>query len=218
MRDKILEQIKSKKIIAIIRGVACADMEHTIRALLDGGVCLAEITFDHSSQKGREETLKSLELIREKLGDRIFLGAGTALSPRDVEDAKRAGAEYIISPNVDERVIHKTRELNMVSIPGAFTPSEVVNAYEAGADVVKLYPAALMGIPYIKALRAPLGHIPMSAVGGVTPETVPEFIKAGVSCFGVGGNLIDVEKIRKGEFTSITETAGRFSRAVMGVL
>lgn len=213
MRDRILEEIKDKKIIAIIRGVSSANMEKTIRALLDGGICLAEITFDHRSKEGRAETLRSLELIRDKFQGQIFLGAGTVLSPRDVEDAKRAGAEYIISPNVDEKVIYKTREMEMVSMPGAFTPSEVVNAYEAGADVVKLYPAALMGIPYIKALRAPLAHIPMSAVGGVTPDSVPDFLKAGVSCFGIGGNLVDAEKIGKGEFASITETAGLFSRA-----
>lgn len=217
MRSEILERMKEDKVIAIVRGVPSGCMEQTIRALMKGGVCLAEITYNHSSEEGRRETLKSLKLIKEKLGDRVLLGAGTVLTERDVEEAKEAGAGYVISPNVNERVIRKTRELDMVSMPGAFTPTEVVTAFEAGADIVKLFPAALMGLTYIKALRGPLGHIPVSAVGGVTPETVPEFLAAGVSCFGIGGNLVDLEKIRAGAFDVIEERARQFHRAAMGM-
>ena len=213
MRNEILDRMKEDKVIAIVRGVPFRYMEQTIRALLNGGVCLAEITYNHSSEEGRKETLKSLMLIKEKLGDRVLLGAGTVLTERDVEEAKEAGACYVISPNVNEKVIRKTRELDMVSMPGAFTPTEVVTAYEAGADIVKLFPAALMGLSYVKALRGPLGHIPVSAVGGVTPETVPEFLAAGVSCFGIGGNLVDLEKIRAGAFDVIEERARLFHRA-----
>lgn len=217
MRREILERMKEDKVIAIVRGVPFHYMEQTIRALLNGGVSLAEITYDHSSKEGREETLKSLRLIKEKLGERVLLGAGTVLSERDVEEAKEAGACYVISPNVNEKVIRRTRELDMVSMPGAFTPTEVVTAFDAGADIVKLFPAALMGLPYVKALRGPLGHIPISAVGGVTPETVPEFLAAGVSCFGVGGNLVDLEKIRTGAFEVIEERARLFHRAAAGI-
>lgn len=217
MRSEILKRMKEDKVIAIVRGVPFHYMEQTIRALLNGGVSLAEITYDHSSKEGREETLKSLRLIKEKLGERVLLGAGTVLTERDVEEAKEAGACYIISPNVNENVIRRTRELDMVSMPGAFTPTEVVTAFDAGADIVKLFPAALMGLSYVKALRGPLGHIPVSAVGGVTPETVPEFLAAGVSCFGVGGNLVDLEKIRTGAFEVIEERARLFHRAAAGI-
>lgn len=217
MRSEILERMKEDKVIAIVRGVPFHYMEQTIRALLNGGVSLAEITYDHSSKEGREETLKSLRLIKEKLGERVLLGAGTVLTEHDVEEAKEAGACYVISPNVNEKVIRRTRELDMVSMPGAFTPTEVVTAFDAGADIVKLFPAALMGLSYVKALRGPLGHIPVSAVGGVTPETVPEFLAAGVSCFGVGGNLVDLEKIRTGAFEVIEERARLFHRAAAGI-
>lgn len=217
MRSEILKRMKEDKVIAIVRGVPFDCMEQTIRALLKGGVCLAEITYNHSSEEGRKETLECLELVRQKLGERVLLGAGTVLTERDVEDAKEAGADYVISPNVNEKVIRRTRELNMVSMPGAFTPTEVVTAYEAGADIVKLFPAALMGLSYINALRGPLGHIPVSAVGGVTPETVPEFLAAGVSCFGIGGNLVDLEKIRAGAFEEIEERARQFHRAATGM-
>lgn len=214
MRDEILRQIDRNKIIAIVRGVPFRYMEQTIGALVNGGICLAEITFDHSSEEKRQETLNGIRLIKEKFGGRVLPGAGTVLSERDVEEAAEAGAGYIISPDVNAGVIKRTRELELVSMPGAFTPTEVVTAYRAGADIVKLFPAALMGTSYIKALRGPLGHIPLSAVGGVTPETVPEFLEAGVACFGIGGNLIDPEQIMRGAFEEIAERARRFQRAV----
>lgn len=214
MREQIWELIEQKKIIAIIRGVPSGEMVKTVQALVDGGVRLVEITFDHSGKEGRAETLRSLRLVREKLGPEVNLGAGTVLTPRDVEDAKEAGADYIISPNVSQAVIERTRELDLLSMPGAFTPSEVVSAYEYGADIVKLFPAALMGIPYIKALLAPLSHIPVSAVGGVTPDSVEEYLKAGVCCFGIGSNLVNTERVARGEFSKIKEAASLYTQAV----
>lgn len=214
MREQIRELIEQKKIIAIVRGVPAKEMERTVRALLDGGVRMVEITFDHSGREGRDETLKSLRLVREKLGTEVCLGAGTVLTPRDVEDAKEAGADYIISPNVSRTVIERTRELDLLSMPGAFTPSEVVSAYEYGADIVKLFPAALMGIPYIKALLAPLSHIPVSAVGGVTPDSVEEYLKAGVCCFGIGSSLVNAKRVAGGGFSEIREAARQYMQAV----
>lgn len=131
-RDKVLDMIYQNKIIAIIRGVSQENIEDVIQALLDGGVNMAEITFDHTDEIKREETLNSLRKIQKSFGERICLGAGTVLTEKDVEDAYQAGADYMISPNTNEAVIRKTRELGMVSIPGAFSPSEIVMAYQAG--------------------------------------------------------------------------------------
>ena len=128
-RDTVLNTIYQNKIIAIMRGVDSGNIEAVIQALLDGGVNMAEITFDHTNETKRKETLKSLQKVRKRFGDKICLGAGTVLTVEDVEDAHLAGADYVISPNTDEVVIRKTRELKMVSMPGAFSPSEIVAAY-----------------------------------------------------------------------------------------
>lgn len=213
-RDTVLNTIYRNKIIAIIRGVDSGNIEAVIQALLDGGVNMAEITFDHTNETKRKETLKSLQKVRKRFGDKICLGAGTVLTVEDVEDAHLAGADYVISPNTDEVVIRKTRELKMVSMPGAFSSSEIVAAYQAGADIVKLFPAALMGVNYIKALRGPLPHIPMSAVGGITPESIEVFAKAGISCFGIGSNLVSAKKVEMGNFESIVNSAREFYKAV----
>ena len=213
-RDKVLDMIYQNKIIAIIRGVSQENIEDVIQALLDGGVNMAEITFDHTDEIKREETLNSLRKIQKSFEERICLGAGTVLTEKDVEDAYQAGADYMISPNTNEAVIRKTRELGMVSIPGAFSPSEIVMAYQAGADIVKLFPAALMGVEYIKALMGPLHHIPMSAVGGVTPESIKDFVKAGICCFGIGSNLVSAKNAEAGDFTAITNSARQFHMAV----
>ena len=149
------------------------------------------------------ETLKCLELVKKKYGDKVCLGAGTVMTVEQVEKAVDAGAEYIISPNLDIEVIEKTKKLDKISIPGAFTPSEMADAYKAGADLVKLFPAGMLGVGYIKALLAPLSHIPVIAVGGINVDNVDQFIRAGAKGVGVGGNLVDRKAIYAGEYDKI---------------
>lgn len=207
MRDELLKQIFADKIIAIVRGVPPSQILDVAQALLDGGVTFMEVTFDHSKPEGTTETLESLTLLRDKTAGRVSFGAGTVLTAHEAEEAAKRGAEFIISPNVDEAVIIKTRELGLVSMPGALTPSEIAHAHNLGADIVKLFPAGLWGTDYIRAIRAPLAHIPMAAVGGVDAETIPGFLAAGVSCFGVGSNLVNAAKAAAGDFASITKVA-----------
>lgn len=202
-----LERIKEDQIIAIIRGVPSKDIIRTAQALIDGGISLMEITFDHTSTAGMVNTVECFDLITEHFGDQVCMGAGTVLSVSDAETAHRHGAKYIISPNVSEAVIRRTKELGMVSIPGALTPSEVVNASEYGADIVKMFPAGDLGINYIKSVKAPLAHISVSAVGGVNENNIGDFLKAGVDGFGIGSNLVNAKKVAAGEFAQITETA-----------
>lgn len=211
MNNALLQKIYDKKIIAIVRGVPSKDMPQVAQALLDGGVGMMEITFDHSQAGGIAETLASLELVKEKFGDRMDIGAGTVLTARDVERARERGAEYIISPNVDPEVIGKTKELGLISMPGALTPSEVVAAQKMGGDIIKLFPVDTLGTAYIKALRGPLPHIPLAAVGGVTPDNIVDFLKAGVCSAGIGGSLVSAARVERGEFAAITETARAFS-------
>lgn len=209
-----LNEIYRGKIIAIVRGVPCTYILDTAQALINGGIKMMEITFDQSGEDGIRETADSIRLLNEKLSDEILLGAGTVMTPDQVQLAYECGAKYIISPNVDTEVIQKTKELGMVSIPGAFTPSEAVTAHQAGADIVKLFPAGLLGTAYIKAIRSPLPHIPISAVGGIDENNIGEFFKAGICSVGIGGSLVDTKAILAGDFNMITETARKITKAV----
>jgi len=202
-----LNAIENDKIIAIVRSVPCSAILETAYALLAGGINMMEVTFNQSSEEGVYETANSLRLLNESLSSEILLGAGTVLTAEQVKVAKNCGARYIISPNVDVDVIQKTKELGMVSIPGAFTPTEVVAAYNAGADIVKLFPAGLLGTAYIKAVLGPLSHIPVSAVGGIDETNISDFFKAGVCCVGIGSNLVNSQIILTGNFEKITETS-----------
>ena len=142
------------------------------------------------------------------------VGAGTVLTLEQVDIAAKAGAEYIISPDVNEAVIRHTIEMGLVSMPGALTPSEVMAAHRYGADFVKLFPAGNMGASYIKAVRAPISHVKLLAVGGVSAENAKAFITAGCVGVGVGGNLVNKEWIERGEFEKITQAAREIIDAV----
>jgi len=206
----LMNKIIDKKIIAIIRGVSPEKMIPLVEALYLGGIELVEVTFNHESKVTIEETLNSLTLIHKEFGKKIGLGVGTVLSTDQVEQAVNAGAEYIISPNTDIDVIRKTKELGKISIPGAFTPTEIVAAYSAGADFVKLFPAGILGVQYIKAILAPLKHIPVIAVGGIDEKNIRDFLATGVYGVGVGGNLVDVKAINEENFNKITQTAKNY--------
>lgn len=161
-----LTQIKAVKLVAILRHVPADKLDGVVEALIAGGVRVLEFTFDHDSAECVKENTEKIRHTAEKYGDRVLVGCGTALTVQEVEAACDAGACLVISPNVDYGVIRRTRQLGMVSMPGALTPTEIVAAHGAGADIVKLFPAGTLGVDYIKAVRGPLGYIDMSAVGG----------------------------------------------------
>ena len=168
MREQVIERIRAKKIITIVRGVYGEQVAHLAEALAAGGVELMEVTFDQSDTAAHAQTAAAIHAIKAHMGERMLVGAGTVTTPSLVEMAKEAGAEYIVSPDLRPAVIERTRELGMVSLPGALTPTEINNAYDAGADFVKVFPAAQLGPAYIKAVRGPLNHIPLLAVGNAT--------------------------------------------------
>lgn len=153
-------------------------------------------------------------MLKEKFAGKIIPGAGTVITLEQLQMAYDAGAQYIISPNVDVEIIRRTKELGLISLPGAMTPSEIVEAYKAGADFVKVFPVGNLGPAYIKALKAPLSHIPLMAVGGVNEKNAADFLKAGASGLGVGGNLVNKEWIANGEWEKITALAAEFVKAV----
>ena len=217
MSKEVLNRILEGKIIAIVRGIPSDEVVGLAEALVKGGISCIEVTFDQSSAEKAQDTLKAISNIHNALGDRVCVGAGTVMTVQQVEAAAAAGAEYTISPNTNAAVIKRTKELDKVSIPGAMTPSEVAEAYEMGADIVKMFPAGVLGAAYIKAVKAPLKHIPVTAVGGVNPGNCADFIRAGAVGVGVGGNLVSPQLVREGRFEEITAIAQSYTDALKNV-
>lgn len=212
MRQQIIEKIREEKIIAILRGM---DMEQTVniaKALYDGGVSLIEVTFNQKYPENFHETTDCIRAIREAMGDKMLVGAGTVTSVELVELAAQAGVLFMISPDTDGNVIRRTRELGLVSIPGAYTATEAKQAYLAGADFVKLFPCVGDAQAYVKALCAPFNHIPFLAVGGVNADNAADFIKAGAVGVGVGSCLANKKWAEAGQYYRITEEAKKFVR------
>ena len=152
--------------------------------------------------------------VRKEMGDAIVLGAGTVLDPETARAALLAGAEYIVGPSTNLDVIRLCRRYDKVVMPGALTPTEVVAAWEAGADVVKIFPSDLGGPPYLKALRGPLPQVRMMPTGGVDLSTAEAFLKAGACCLGVGGSLVEPKAVAAGDFARIRDLAGQFAAIV----
>lgn len=213
-RTTILEQIKKERIVAILRGVSIDRIAKTARALAEGGIRCMEIAINQTDGNTIRETMNSIRLLKETFGETILLGAGTVLTADQVDEATRAGAGYIISPNFSEAVVRRTKEIGSVSIPGAFTPSEAEEAYRAGADIVKMFPAGLLGPEYIKAVRGPLSYIPLMAVGGVNTQNIPQFLKAGACSVGVGGSLVPSDAVNSGNFEKLTKTAEEYVNSI----
>jgi len=211
----VLNTLMEQKIIAIVRGVESTKIVDLANAMVKGGMICIEVTFDQSSVEGTEETLASIRQLRQEC-PHVCVGAGTVMNVEQVRRAIEAGAEYIISPNVDENVVRETKRLGKISIPGALTATEVAYAHACGADIVKMFPAGILGPGYLKAIKAPLQHIPLTAVGGITVENCAAFIKAGAVGVGVGGNLVSLHLINEGRFDEITAIAKAYVEALRG--
>lgn len=205
----MIDLLKKEKLVVILRGLKQNQLIPTVDALHAAGVHFVEVTFVQNAPTCIEDTVHAIRIISDTFPD-MYVGAGTVITVEQVEAAYAAGARYIISPNSDETIIRRTVQLGMLAIPGAFSPSEIVNAYNWGASFVKLFPAGNLGSGYVKAIRAPISHIPMLAVGGVDLENMKQFYKAGVDGFGIGGSIIKNDLIEKGEFAAITALAKRY--------
>ena len=213
-KQAVIDRVLEKKIIVIVRGVYGEDCLSLAKALCCGGIEIMEVTFDQSSEQNRQRTLETISLLRNTLGEKMTVGAGTVTTAAMAKDAHAAGAQFIVSPNTDPEVIKAAAECGMVTMPGALTPTEIMIAHNAGADFVKLFPVTTLGTAYIKAVRAPLNHVKLLAVGGVNEKNAAEFIAAGVVGIGVGGNLVNREWIKNGEFDKITALASEFVKQV----
>lgn len=210
MREAIIQKVLDKKIVAIVRGVYGQDALDLASALYAGGIELLEVTFDQSKPESLNRTSDTVKLLCRELGDKMYFGAGTVTTIEMLNLAKEAGAGFIVSPDCNPEVIKATVEAGMVSMPGAMTPTEILTAYRAGADFVKVFPTAGLGSAYIKAVRGPLNHIRLLAVGGVNEKNIADFLAAGCVGAGVGGNLVNKNWIANGEWDKITALAREF--------
>jgi 2-dehydro-3-deoxyphosphogluconate aldolase / (4S)-4-hydroxy-2-oxoglutarate aldolase len=203
----VLAQIVENKIIAIIRGANPTDVMHIAEALYEGGIRLLEITMNSA------EPLLVIEQVADKMGDKMVIGAGTVLDANMARDAVKAGAMFILSPILDEDVISATKNLGMVSIPGAYTATEIYNAYKAGADIIKVFPAT--SPTYLKDIAGPLPQIRLLPTGGVTLDNIGDFKKAGAIGFGIGSSLVDTKQEITAQYLStLTDRAEKFVHAI----
>ena len=208
-KERSLALIREVGLVPIVRAPSPEDAFRAAEAIISGGIGIAEITMTVPN------AIRVMERVAERYGDKVLLGAGTILDPESCRAALLAGAEFIVTPSLDVRVIEMARRYSKPCFPGALTPTEVLTAWQAGADMVKIFPAGPVGGPkYIKALKGPFPQIDFVPTGGVNIETTPEFIKAGAAAVAVGGELVDVKALREGKVDVITSNARRFMDAV----
>ena len=213
MKEQIVKVIEEEKIIAIVRGVEREKLLPLAGALRKGGIRLLEVAYPAGDDASDDWTAQAIRSLVQEFGDELFVGAGTVLKARQAERTAAAGGRFIISPDVNEPVIRTTHRLGLLSIPGALTPTEIAAAASAGADFVKLFPAAALGPEYIRAVKAPLSGIRFLAVGGIHDKNMAEFYKAGVRGFGIGSNITDKRMIDGCDWAGVQALASRYVAA-----
>ena len=207
-REMMMQRVLDCGIVAVVRANDGSQLVEVCRALADGGIDVTEITFTVP------DAIDVLKAVKRELGNRILLGAGTILDPETARAAILAGAEYLVSPTLNLEVIAMARRYGKLSMPGAFTPTEILTAYEAGADIVKIFPAEIVGPAYFKAIRGPLPQVRMMPTGGVDTTTAEKFLDAGACCLGMGSMLIDPKALAAGDMAKIRESAAKY-RAIV---
>ena len=203
--NETLEIILATRLVAIVRSDTSDGLLETVRALSAGGVRAVEVTLN---------TPGALEAISAAAAEGFLIGAGSVLDAEMARAAISAGAEFLVSPNTDVATIRATKDAGKIACPGALTPTEVVMATQAGADVVKIFPASCMGPAYIKALRGPLAQVRTMPVGGVNLTNAADFLAAGAVALGVGGSLVDRRAIAAGNWDVIADEARRYVQAI----
>jgi len=210
-RDKseIISRMTAIGIIPVVRAVSTDMARRAVAAILKGGISILEITMTVPG------AVRMIEALSAEIGQDAIIGAGTVLDAQTAQACIDAGAQFVVSPALNLETIALCGQRGIVVMPGALTPTEVVTAWTAGADFVKVFPAgAVGGASYIKALKAPLPQVRIVPTGGVSLQTAASFIKAGAEALGVGGDLVDVEALRDGRDELITERARLFVEIV----
>src|SRR4051794_14174201 len=203
-KETQLRRVLDCGVVAVVRSPDSGRLVEVCRALADGGVTVVEITMTVP------DALDVVRAVRRALGDRLLLGAGTILDPETARAALLAGAEFLVAPTLNLDVIRLCQRYDRLVMPGAFTPTEILTAWEAGADVVKVFPADVVGPAFFKAVRAPLPQVKLMPTGGVDLTTAADFLKAGACCLGVGGQLVEPKAIAERNFDRIRDLARQY--------
>jgi 2-dehydro-3-deoxyphosphogluconate aldolase / (4S)-4-hydroxy-2-oxoglutarate aldolase len=208
-KSKVIQEIRDTGVIPVVRATTADEAMRAIDAIREGGISVLEITMTVPG------AVKVIEDVAKRYGDDALVGAGTVLDPETASACVAAGAQFVVSPALNLETIARCRELDIAVMPGALTPTEVVQAWNAGADFVKVFPAGAVGGPsYLKSLKAPLPQIELVPTGGVSLKTAADFIRAGAAALGVGADLVDINAIREGQSALITERAKQFIEIV----
>jgi 2-dehydro-3-deoxyphosphogluconate aldolase/(4S)-4-hydroxy-2-oxoglutarate aldolase len=207
-RNEQVRRMLEAGIVAVVRSPDSHQLVKAARALADGGVSALEITFSVPN------ALDVIRDVKRELGEAVLLGAGTVLDPETARAAILAGAEFIVAPTLNVEVIKLCHRYDKAAIPGAFTPTEILAAWEAGADIVKVFPAEVVGPAFFRAMRGPLPHVRLMPTGGVDLNTAAEFLKAGACCLGIGGQLVEPKAVAAGDFDRIRDLARRYIEVV----
>lgn len=206
--EQIIRNIEQGRIVAILRGNFRGREVEIATVLLEEGIRALEVTLNSPG------ALESIQLLANNIGTRMAVGAGTVLKPEEVEAAEAAGARFIVSPNRNLSVIGRTKACGLVSLPGCFTPSEVVEALESGADAIKLFPARTLGPDFVRALLAPLPGVRLIATGGVTPENAGGYFSAGAWAIATGADLVGPDTVKPGGLDKLRARARAYVTAV----
>ncbi len=202
----VFKIVKETGIVAIVRGTQADDIIRLADALHAGGIRAIEVT---CNTKGY---LSRIEALTTSMAGQMAVGAGTVLDTATAKLVIDAGAQFVLAPNLNQEVVQLVHQYGKMAIPGVATPTEIMEAYRLGVDIVKLFPAGALGARYLKDVRAPLSHAAIMPVGGITLDNLPEFVKAGAFAFGIGGELVDKKALAEGNYSAITAKAQAFIR------
>ena len=200
-KKQILNEIFKRKAVAVLRVKEEDKLKKIIRAIADGGVSVAEITMTVPN------ALKLIEKISNELDENIIIGVGSVLSKQTAEDAIKAGAKYVVSPILKKEIIEMAQKYDVPVMPGCFTPTEIYSAFEMGADIAKVFPADIVGMPFFKAILAPMPHLKLMPTGGVSLTNAGDWLKVGACAVGIGSALLDDKAIKEENYLKLTENA-----------
>ena len=203
-RHEDLNRVIESGIVAVIRSTSSEQLVEVARALFEGGVDVLEVTLTVP------RALEIIAAVRKALGEKVLLGAGTVLDPETARAAFLAGAEFLVAPTLNLETIKLANRYDKLVMPGAFTPTEVLTAWEAGADIIKVFPADIGGPAYLKTLHGPLPQVRLLPTGGVNLSTIADFLKAGACAVGLGGALVEPKAVQSGDMARIKTLAQQY--------
>lgn len=205
--NEFMKEYSERKVIVVCRGIAEEEILKVSKALYDGGIRFMEVPFNQADPSTFVETARKITAVKEALGGKMHVGAGTVITMEQFEIAKQAGAEIIVSPTLEEDVITATKEAGLISMPGCTTPSEMTRAYKLGADLIKLFPASVLNLKVIKEIRVPLNHLPLVCFGGVSSENIKQVLSTGVIGVGMASSILDKQALKDKDYAKITALA-----------